>query len=408
MAYVPPHKRPSKESVSPSPVPASLSQQFKKGLSFRSPENNAHQSGKIANANTTIYRWLTVGLDFDGDHLPCGVFLKPVSVEAIAPISGEKLLSLLALGKSRMVNEEDETGQDHWKKPWEHIAETVMQDLVSSFEVVRSEIKGPSFVRIKPMLVARFGKNLFRGTPPFPVEACGDIVTENSLKQRKKLFYTNLPSSFVEDVTQRIITEIGLSFEDEKDRYIVLLSDKSRPDVTITCKCNVIKADQRLELYKVELNPVRRLVVDVSCLNKDLDMRLMLFNKRILTAIDENAKNSISDLITSAVLDSNVKGGLRWPLGKASSGDRYSVVGMWHTISKRYKNSSMKLEARHADRFEFGNSHGEVTEEVELYLKGIISELHGQSVGTDSISDMLKDAVKMMWEHFLSCGYPVV
>ncbi|XP_048136686.1 uncharacterized protein LOC115733767 [Rhodamnia argentea] len=405
MAYVPPHKRHSKESVSPSPVPVSLSQQFKKGLSFRSPKTNVYQSEKIVYENTAIYRWLAVGLDADGDHLPSGVFLKPVSVDAIGWISGEKLL---ALGKSRMVNEEDEAGQDRRKKPWERIAETVMQDLVSSFEVVRSEIKGPGLEQIKPMLVARFGKNLFRGTPPFPVEACGDIVTETSLKQLRRLFYKNLPSSFVEDVTQRIIKEIGLSFEDEKDIYLVLLSDKSRPDVTILCKCSVIKADQRLKLYKVELNPVRCLVVDVSCLSKDLDMRLMLFNKRVLTAISENEKNSISDLITSAVLDSNVKGGLRWPLGKASSGDRYSVFGMRHTISKTYKNSSMRLKARHADRFRFRNSHGQVTEEIELNFKGITSVLHGQSLGTDSISDMLKDAVKMMWEHFLSCGNPVV
>ncbi|XP_048136687.1 uncharacterized protein LOC115732202 [Rhodamnia argentea] len=305
-------------------------------------------------------------------------------------------------------SEEGEAGQDQRKKPWERIAETVMQDLVSSFEVVRSEIKRPGLEQIKPMLVARFGKIFFRGTPPFPEEACGDIVTETSLKQLTRLFYRNLPSSFVEDVTPRIIKEIGLSFEDEKDIYHVLLSDKSRPDVTILCKCSVIKADLRLKPYKVELHPVRRLVVDVSCLNKDLDMRLMLFNKRILTAISENEKNSISDLITSAVLDSNVKWGLRWPMGKASFGDRYGVVGMRHTITKTYKNSSMRLKARHADRFEFGIPHGEVTEEVELYFKGIISELHGQSLGTDSISDMVKDAVKMMWEHFLSCGNPVV
>ncbi|XP_048136516.1 uncharacterized protein LOC115733925 [Rhodamnia argentea] len=220
MAYVPPHKRHSKEIVNPSPLPASLSRQFNKGLSFRSPKTNAHQSGKNVHANTTIYRWLTVGLDFDGDHLPSGVFLEPASIEVFDAISGEKLYSLLALGRGHMASEEDETGQDHRKKPWEHIAETVMQDLVSSFEVVRSDIKGPSFERIKPMLVARFGKNLFRGSPSFPVEACGDMVTETSLKRLKRVFYTNLPASFVENVTLRIIPEIGFSFEDEKDIYI--------------------------------------------------------------------------------------------------------------------------------------------------------------------------------------------
>ncbi|XP_030520810.2 uncharacterized protein LOC115734256 isoform X3 [Rhodamnia argentea] len=405
MAYVPRHKRHSKESAGPSPVPVSLSREFKKGLNFRSPKTNAHQSGNIVYANTATYRWLAVGLDADGDHLPSGVFLMPVSVKAVERRSGEKLL---ALGKSCMVNEEDESGQDHRKKPWEHIAETVMQDLVSSFEVVRSEINGPSFELIKPMLVARFGKNLFRGSPSFPVETCGAMVTEASLKRMKKTFYSNLPSFYMENVTHKVIPEIGLSFEDEKDIYHVKFCDNSRPGVTICCKCNVIKAEQRLELYKVELGQTRHMVVDVSCLNKDLDVRLMLRAKRLFVAISETEKNSIGDLITSAVLDSTAKGGLRWPLRKGFSGDRYRVIGAWHTVSTSYNNSSMRLKVKHANRHDFRYNQGQVTEEVTLKLNGITSELNGQSLGTDSVSDMLKDAVKMMWEHFLSCGTPVI
>ncbi|KAF8039262.1 hypothetical protein BT93_B1714 [Corymbia citriodora subsp. variegata] len=369
MAYVPPHKRHSKESGGQSPVPASLSGQFKKGLNFRSPGTNAHQSGKIVYADNAISRWLAVGLDDDGDHLPSGVFLRPVSVEAFERKSGEKPL---ALAKSCTANEDDETGRDHNKKPWVHIAETVMPDLVSSYEVVRSEIEGQSMEEIKPTLVARFGKILFHGSPSFPAEACGDMVTETSLRQLKRSFYTNHPASFVENVTLRVIPEIGLSFAYEKDIYRVELSDKSRPGATISCKCIASKAEQGLELYK------------------------------------EEEKNSIRDLITSAVIDSSVKGGLRYPLGKESSGDRYSVIGVWHTISKTYKNSSMRLKVTHADRFNFRTSHGEVTEETVLKLKGITSALHGQSLGTDLISEMLKDAVKMVWEHFLSCGNTVI
>ncbi|KAF8039259.1 hypothetical protein BT93_B1714 [Corymbia citriodora subsp. variegata] len=405
MAYVPPHKRHSKESGGQSPVPASLSGQFKKGLNFRSPGTNAHQSGKIVYADNAISRWLAVGLDDDGDHLPSGVFLRPVSVEAFERKSGEKPL---ALAKSCTANEDDETGRDHNKKPWVHIAETVMPDLVSSYEVVRSEIEGQSMEEIKPTLVARFGKILFHGSPSFPAEACGDMVTETSLRQLKRSFYTNHPASFVENVTLRVIPEIGLSFAYEKDIYRVELSDKSRPGATISCKCIASKAEQGLELYKVELNQVRHMVVDISCLNKDQDMRLMLRTRNMLTAISEEEKNSIRDLITSAVIDSSVKGGLRYPLGKESSGDRYSVIGVWHTISKTYKNSSMRLKVTHADRFNFRTSHGEVTEETVLKLKGITSALHGQSLGTDLISEMLKDAVKMVWEHFLSCGNTVI
>ncbi|KAL3750445.1 hypothetical protein ACJRO7_011447 [Eucalyptus globulus] len=405
MAYVPPHKRHSMESGDPSPVPASIRRQFKRGLNFRSPRANAHQSGKIVYADTAIYRWLAVGLDEDGDHLPSGVFLKPVSVEALERRSGEKLL---ALAKNCVANEDDETSLDHSKKPWIRIAETVMPDLVSSYEVVRSEIEGQSMEEIKPALVARFGKILFHGNPSFPVETCGDMLREASLRQLKRSFYINHPASFVENVTLRIIPEIGLSFAYEKDLYHVKLSDKSRPGATISCKCIVSKSEQRLELYKIQLNQVRHMVVDVSCLNKDLDMRLMLRTRSMLTAISEKEKNSIRDLITSAVIDSSVNGGLKWPLGKESSGDRYSIIGACHIISKTYKNSSMRLKVTHADQFDFRSSQGEVTEETVLKLKGITSELHGQILGTDVISDMLKDAVKMMWEHFLSSGNTVI
>ncbi|KAI6685090.1 hypothetical protein NL676_031003 [Syzygium grande] len=393
------------ERDGPSRAPALVARQFRKRLNSRAPKPIAHQSGRIEYANKAISRWLAVGLDDDGDHLPSGFFLRPVSVEAIEWQQGEKPL---ALAKSCTVNEDDETGQDHMKKPWVHIAETVMQDLVCSFKALRSEIKDQSLDGIKPTLIARFGKIHFRGSRSFPVENCGDMVTRASLTRLKKSFYSNLPSSYMENVTHKVIPEIGLSFEDEKDIYHVKLCDKSRPGETICCKCSVIKDEQQLELYKVELGQMRHMVVDVSCLNKDLDMRLMLRAKRLFASISESEKNSITDLITSAVLDSSVKGGLRWPLTKAFSGNRYSVVGAWHTISKTYNNASMRLKVKHADRFDFRDSHGEVAEEITLKLNGITTELHGQSLGTDSICDMLKDAVKMMWDHFLSCGNMVI
>ncbi|CAN1176570.1 hypothetical protein LINPERHAP2_LOCUS32600 [Linum perenne] len=43
---------------------------------------------------------------------------------------------------------------------------------------------------------------------------------------------------------------------------------------------------QGMFLY-VELNQVRQMVMDISCLDKDLDIRLILCSKRILTALPE-------------------------------------------------------------------------------------------------------------------------
>jgi len=84
---------------------------------------------------------------------------------------------------------------------------------------------------------------------------------------------------------------------------------------------------------------------------------------------------SIRNLINSAVLDPDVKGGLRWPLGYASSGNRFSVVGVWHTIAKAYKSPSRRLKVRHADRFDFRTSTGEASRDVSLKVKNIVSLL---------------------------------
>lgn len=84
---------------------------------------------------------------------------------------------------------------------------------------------------------------------------------------------------------------------------------------------------------------------------------------------------NIKSLINSAELDSEIKGGLRWPLGKHSSGDRYTVIGVWHTNTKTFRTSSMRLKVRKADRFDFRSSSGEVANEINLKLPGIISLL---------------------------------
>ena len=90
--------------------------------------------------------------------------------------------------------------------------------------------------------------------------------------------------------------------------------------------------------------------------------------------------NSVRDLINSAVLDSDMKGGLRWPLGEeASSGGRYSVIGVWHTVTKAYKSSSFRLKVRDADRFDFRSGAGEAAREIYLKLKRIVTEMQASS-----------------------------
>ncbi|KAK4851178.1 hypothetical protein QYF36_012974 [Acer negundo] len=284
---------------------------------------------------------------------PCSVHLEPVLVELVGRRTGEKPLVLV---NSNPANENDEVRENISRSPWESVAEDVWPDLLSSFEIVRNKMECENLGEVKPSLVARFGKILFSGSPSCGLEGVRkDEVAETTLRQLRRSFYTNIPSSYMENIVSGAVPMIGFDPVDEKEIFHVKLSGSSRPDSTISCKCSV-KEDKTLELYKVELNQVRQMVVDVSCVHKNLDLRLMLCSKRILTALTDDEMHSIRNLINSAVLDPEVKGG----------------AGV-----------------------------GEATIEVTLKLKRIVSDLQEDKVETDSILDMFKDNLKMIWGHFL-------
>ncbi|KAF7817767.1 uncharacterized protein G2W53_023222 [Senna tora] len=357
MAYIPPHKRHSKDKDAQLP-----SHHLNKNPSFKS------LTSKIIYAKQSVSRWFAVGLDHNG-HLPPFVHLHPISLESIQRKTGGKPLVLLhthlppALSSCLL--------DMCVRSPQQIITENVLQDLLSSFQNVTNDMHLQSSEEIKPTLVARFGKVLFHGT---------------MLRQFKRSFYTNIPTLYMEKITNEESPNIGFKFEEEKDLFHVKLSDANRPTATISCKCRVIEEQKRLQLYKIELNQVRHMVVDISCLTKNLDLRLMLCTKRILTALKDDEMQCIQDLIQSAVLDPNVKGGLRWHLGKASSGNRFSVVGV-----------------RHADRFDFRTSAGEFASEVYLKLKGIVSAVQVEKDDSSLISKMLEEKLKLIWDHFLHC-----
>jgi hypothetical protein len=103
-------------------------------------------------------------------------------------------------------------------------------------------------------------------------------VEEAILRQLRRSLYTNIPSSFMENIIDGVVPVIGVDFEEEKDvyhvkvffllhTYFVLfsyffliqfvinfssfkqLSDNTRPDATISCKCSVLE-NKKLLLYK--------------------------------------------------------------------------------------------------------------------------------------------------------------
>ena len=96
MAYVPPHKRRSKDgegsSQSP-PKPELLPPLFSKNLKLTS----AHQQAGLVYAYENIFKWFAVGLD-DHNQFPPSVHLQPVSVK-----EDWKILKRLALTNTHIL-----------------------------------------------------------------------------------------------------------------------------------------------------------------------------------------------------------------------------------------------------------------------------------------------------------------
>ncbi|OVA17184.1 hypothetical protein BVC80_1301g16 [Macleaya cordata] len=373
-------RRHSKDVEGPSPAPCSLIPQFQKNVNLRSSsssserrkDTHALQGGKIIYARHSTSRCY-IAASTDDDQLPGSIRLEPISLESIERRSREKPLVLVCAHKEKEVNE---ITSSLAKGPWISIAEKIQPDLLASFQNVRKEMDLEEYEKVKPLFVARFGRILFQGSPSISLDTINNSSTaEAALDQVKKSFYTNVPSSYMDAILGGVVTKTGFDFDEEKENYQVKVFDKSRPNVTISCKCTATKVGGELELYKFELNQVRHLVVDIACLDKNLDLRLMLATKRILTALTDDEKLSLRNLIKSAVVDPDVKGGLRWPLGKESFGDRYCIVGVWHIKAKSFKNSVMRITLRHADRFDFRTSTGEVANEVILKMTRLVGHL---------------------------------
>ncbi|XP_065630064.1 uncharacterized protein LOC112035781 isoform X4 [Quercus suber] len=371
MAYIPPHKRHSYEAGSSdrhnrsSPIPQSLVPQFRRNLNLRLPPKPFSQrSGKIVcnYAEQAIYTWFPVGLDHN-HQFPTSVHVVPVPLQLLERTTGTNPLVLSN-------NNNNNHPVEQMRSPWVYIAENVVSNLLSSFENVRNEKL--DLEDVKPKLVARFGKILFHESPSISKETTRvGLATETTLSQLRRSFYTNIPNLYMENIKGEVAQKIKFNFEEEKDLYHVKLCDATLPDSNISCKCSVIKEDKRLQLYK------------------------------------DDEMQSIRSLINSAILDSDVKGGLRWPLGRTSSGGRFCVVGVSHAIAKDYKSSSLRLKVRHADRYNFRTSTGEATREITLKLKNIVSllQFQEQEVEISLVSEMLKDHLRLIWDHFLCCEH---
>ncbi|KAF3323678.1 hypothetical protein FCM35_KLT12409 [Carex littledalei] len=179
-----------------------------------------------------------------------------------------------------------------------------------------------------------------------------------------------------------------------------MVIDKPQSQLFISCKCKA-SHDSALELYKVEHNPRRRMVTDVSCLSKNFDLRIMLNTKRALKNLDADVADGINQLISAAVIDPEAKGGLRWPLGKESVAGRFVIVGVWHTKHTILSREKIRVDLRQAGRFDFTKSTGEDVNDVSLKLRDLSELLTEDHLPEGSIVDMIQEVVDLIWGNLL-------
>ncbi|KAI9187469.1 hypothetical protein LWI28_028477 [Acer negundo] len=239
-----------------------------------------------------------VGLDAD-NKFPSSVHLEPTSVEYFKfkqrmfknPLY-RLFLKLLSINTFYII-EIDEEGEAISRTPsetisstpWESVAVDVWPNLLSAFEIVRNMLESNNELdEVKPAIFARFGKILFH--PNASVRSLiKDRVAETTLRQMKTTFYANTPSSYMENIISGVAPKIGFDLEEDKDIFHILLSDSTKPKYSdLYCKCR-LKEDKKLELYKVETNPIREMTKKILCIDKNLDLRLTLDTKRILTSL---------------------------------------------------------------------------------------------------------------------------
>ncbi|KAJ0972616.1 hypothetical protein J5N97_020575 [Dioscorea zingiberensis] len=390
MAYIPPHKRHSVDAgdrtPSPVPPPSSVLPRFSKALSLCSHKTNKDRrdGGKIIYAASSISRWFPTG-----DPDDATLRLEPFPCEPIVRKSGA--MPFVLTGGAQV--------DPKHESQWVSIAQRVAPDIVAAARSAREGLE-PETEEIRLSFVARIGKIFFHGSSvSLDSIRKAAVADSDSRNQVHKSFYTNVPIEYMEEIEHAIVPKIGFVFDSEKEHYHVKVYDNHRPNSTISCKCTVVK-DGELEIQKIELNDVRHLVVDVSCLCKDIDMRLMMSTKRILKFLNDEEQSGINDLIKSAIVDPDVKGGLRWPLGKESSAERFSLVGVWHTKYKAFRGRSMTLRLRHANRYDYKTLMGEVANEVTLKLTGISEQLRDGDVKSGSLGDMVQEAVKLILSKF--------
>ncbi|KAF3783454.1 hypothetical protein EJ110_NYTH20612 [Nymphaea thermarum] len=252
----------------------------------------------------------------------------------------------------------------------------------------------------------------------------GFLTEINPKSGVSKVFNTDVTEEYMSFVENKVVQDIGLTLRGQKDEYHLKIEDKQLPDCMLTCRfcIKAIKISKpvirnlSICILQIEASPLRHLVVDLSCVFQDFDLRIMLTTKRIVESFtfllfymnsQAEEKHCIKEVIESAILDPNVKGGLRWSLGKDSAGGRFYVQESFHILSRSFAGPTVRLKLRNADRFNLSSSHGKISDEVSVKLIGVRKHLKVKLLeaggGDEAMQECLQDTLKLIWDNFINC-----
>ncbi|KAI3886473.1 hypothetical protein MKW92_010266 [Papaver armeniacum] len=378
-AYVPPHKRYSKDGDDNNrPLPT----QLKMNVASSSTTNDgARKRGFVLNMPNAIFMSF---MESDDDDISIRLVL----------VDGFTCLRSTSLRHRGFAK----------NSPWVSITERIRSELLASFANVRSAMDlGETGVAVKPTFVATIGHIHLLDPPDNIIISSSKSEAETAAAHVKKYFCSNLPYSYMETILGGVAPKIVADLHQSKEYYQMLVSDKRDPKSAIIIKCQIICGE--LKIQKIEKNRKKCFIAYVTCLDRDLDLRLRLAIKRDLTMAlmdDSEELKALKHLVDSAILDGNVKGGLRWPSGKEhSSGGRYSIIKTFHITVKTFKNSSMKLLLKTQDWFNFFTSDGKVENDLVLDMKGINDMLIDRMLDMEPAIERLQETLKLVWNHLL-------
>uniref|UniRef100_M1E0S5 DUF7903 domain-containing protein n=1 Tax=Solanum tuberosum TaxID=4113 RepID=M1E0S5_SOLTU len=270
MSYIPPHKRQTKgsPSLNPTPAPDFLTPNiFRKSLNLKLfGEQNNFSCKTIFSWKKSILKWFSVGMA-DYSRFSSLVSLQPFSADYFDQNSDRIALSLVLMEGITFFFWTGRVVLDMYflmnnKRAYRYTMAFGSCKCEGGFTFgistyMKREMEEADMGQVKQSVVARFGKNFFYRNSSICEESLETTpLSEATVRKMKRNFYANSAAAYMDYIEHRVVEKLGLEYVKGK------------------------------ELYNIR---------------------------------DEQI-NGIKDLIGSAILDSEVQGSLRWPIGKDSSG----------------------------------------------------------------------------------------